>query len=747
MMKKVNNFILKRIQNFLYSFYAKDVEDARINEIYDGLVKALLQDIGKNWSDSKKYYEGKELYILSFEYNPGKFLSSAIKSLNYEKEVDQCLSILGLSMDDLIAYEREASLGNSEIGFGSWYLAKELSKNKIKSISYALRYESGGMKQKIIDGSQFINSNEWLYKGNKWEHKKAFSYIIKMENKQLKSVAYDMPIFNEENDYVNTLRLWKAESINKINYLNNTSGDLKNFYNDYIDNNSLTQFLYLDNSTYEGKLFRLKQEYFYSVSSVQDILRRYFKKEDDIRKIDQKIKVIISDIHPSLAILEFIRCLNVGYGLELDECVKLSKNIFNHIGFLLTPDSREYYDIEMIKLIDESMYDEIINLDKYCKDKFDLNIIENQQLRYDRVNYCFVGKYFYLSKTFVENYKIDYKKFSYINFGIDRDMYSSSNNINLKNVLNNYGIDINNDISLEKLNNLKNNSNLVDDLEEAKYKNKLSFIESFDLDKNKSLNPYSIFDMQLTMFHEAKRQLLNAINIASIYYMLKENSNISISPTTYIFSGKANDGYYMAKEIIKFIFALKHMIDKDRLIKEKIKIIFIEDLNVEKLKLIYPACDVYSNLTLPIFDNQSFEMMHSIFNFSNAISTKGGVLSNFNKENKIYTFGKTYDELVRTQKTYSANDFYYKNDIIKITVDNLINEDYNNLPYNFKNIFDYIISYNDSFLIFKDNKDLLDTRLKLGKDYLDKRKWINNEISNILWAKEFNLDKNLEILK
>ncbi|WP_276877753.1 glycogen/starch/alpha-glucan phosphorylase, partial [Anaerococcus hydrogenalis] len=386
-MKKVNNFILKRIQNFLYSFYAKDVEDARINEIYDGLVKALLQDIGKNWSDSKKYYEGKELYILSFEYNPGKFLSSAIKSLNYEKEVDQCLSILGLSMDDLIAYEREASLGNSEIGFGSWYLAKELSKNKIKSISYALRYESGGMKQKIIDGSQFINSNERLYKGNKWEHKKAFSYIIKMENKQLKSVAYDMPIFNEENDYVNTLRLWKAESINKINYLNNTSGDLKNFYNDYIDNNSLTQFLYLDNSTYEGKLFRLKQEYFYSVSSVQDILRRYFKKDDDIRKIDQKIKIIISDIHPSLAILEFIRCLNVGYGLELDECVKLSKNIFNHIGFLLTPDSREYYDIEMIKLIDESMYDEIINLDKYCKDKFDLNIIENQQLRYDRVNY------------------------------------------------------------------------------------------------------------------------------------------------------------------------------------------------------------------------------------------------------------------------------------------------------------------------------------------------------------------------
>lgn len=746
-MNKENNFILKRIQNFLYSFYAKEIEDARLSEIYDGLVKALMQDIGKNWSKSKKSLKNKEVYLLSFEYSPGKFIENAIKSLGYSKEVDECLKILNISMKDLVNYEKEASLGNSDIGIGSWYLMKELSKNKIKAMAYALRYESGGMKQEIRDGEQFINPNEWLYMGNKWEHKKAFSYILNIENKKVKAVAYDMPIFNNENNFVNTLRLWKAESINKIDYLNLSSGDFKSAYNDYIDNNSLTQFLYLDNSTYEGKLFRLKQEYFYVVATIQDIFRRFFKKNDDIKSIKDKFKIILADIHPSLAIVEFIRSLNEGYGLEISECVNMSKEIFSHIGFLITPDSKESYDLSMLKSVDESYYNIILKLNDFAIENLGDFIIENNQLRYDRLNSCFVGKYFYLSKIFIENYMKDKKEFSYLNFGIDRYLYSDSNNFYLKEILNKYQININDKISLKKLENLKGNKDFYDEIEEVKFKNKLELIKYFKMNERDLINPYSIFDMQLEIFHEAKRQLLNAISIASNYYNLKENSNIFIPPTTYIFSGKANDGYFMAKEIIKFILALKHMIDKDKLIKEKLKIIFIEDANVENFRKIYPACDIYSNLTLPLFENQSFHILNSIFNFSNVLSTRAGIIYNIDKKNKIYTFGETYEEIEKNKNSYNARDFYYKNDIIKRTVDNLINENYSNLPYNFKNIYDYLISYNDSFFIFKDHDSLLDTRFKVSMDYLDKKKWIDQEIDNILWANEFNLDKTLEKLK
>lgn len=748
-MNKNNNFILKRIQNFLYSFYAKEIEDARLGEIYDGLVKALMQDIGKNWSKSKKTFKNKEVYLLSFEYSLGKFIENAIESLDYKKEVNECLKLLNISMEDLLNYEKEASLGNSDIGIGSWYLMKEFSKNKIKSMAYALRYESGEMKQVIRDGRQFINPNEWLSVGNKWEHKKAFSYILNIEGKKTKAVAYDMPIFNNENNFVNTLRLWKAESINKIDYLNLSSGDFKSAYDDYIDNNSLTQFLYLDNSTYEGKLFRLKQEYFYSVSTIQDIFRRYFKKNRDIRDIKNKIKIILADIHPSLAIIEFIRALNQGYDVEIKECIEISKKVFVHIGFLVTSDSKESYDLSMIKSIDSSFYDIILELDDFFKENRNLSIIEDEQLKYDRLNYCFVDSYYYLSKIFVDNYKEEGVKFSYLNFGVDRYLYSDSNNLLFKKSLENYGINVVNKDSIRKLENFKNYKVFYDEIEEVKFKNKLKLIKEFKLDGFDRVNPYSIFDMQLAMFHEAKRQLLNAISIASIYYKLKDNSNILISPTTYIFSGKANDGYFMAKEIIKFILALKHMIDKDKLIKEKLKIIFIEDANVERLRKIYPACDLYSNLSLPIFDNQSFHMLNSIFNLSNVISSKGGIISNIEKKNEIYTFGQTYEEIekIKNENAYDAREFYYKNDIIKRTIDNLINEDYSNLPYNFKNIYDYLISYNDSFFIFKDHDSLLDMRFKISKDYLDKKKWIDKEIDNILWANEFNLDKNLEKLK
>lgn len=328
-------------------------------------------------------------------------------------------------------------------------------------------------------------------------------------------------------------------------------------------------------------------------------------------------------------------------------------------------------------------------------------------------------------------------------------MYADSNNILLKKSLEKYGINIANKESLRKIENLKNCRDFCDEVEDIKFKNKLNLIKQFNLDQFDRINPYSIFDMQLAMFHEAKRQLLNAISIASTYYNLKDNANIFISPTTYIFLGKANDGYFMAKEIIKFILALKHMIDKDKLIKEKLKIIFIEDANVEKLRKIYPACDIYSNLSLPIYDNQSFHMLNSIFNMANVLSSKGGIISNIEKKNDIYTFGKTYEEIekIRNENTYDAREFYYKNHLLKRTIDNLINEDYSNLPYNFKNIYDYLISFNDSFFIFNDHDSLLDIRYKISNDYLNKEKWIDKEIDNILWANEFNLDENLEKLK
>ncbi|MSS76837.1 glycogen/starch/alpha-glucan phosphorylase [Anaerococcus sp. AGMB00486] len=731
-----DNIILKRIQSFLYSFYAKDLKEARIGEVYDALVNALMQDLGIRWVESNKINNDIDTYLLSFEYNPSKFLEEVVLSLDLKDQLDDFIKDIDFSYEDLINYEKEPSLGNGDIGTAAWYLIKEFSKKKIKAMAYALRYESGSMKQEIREGKQFVNPNNWLYRGNKWEHKKSFSYILNIENRDLKSVAYDMPVINRNNKFINTLRLWKSESINKINYMNLSSGDLESVYSDYAKDNSLTQFLYLDNSNYEGKFYRLRQEYFYCVSCIQDIFRRYFKKEADIKFIGEKVNIILADIHPTQAIIEFIRSLYQGYGIELEESVNLARKVFTHIAILLTPESKEYYSMDMVKKIDSNFYEFLYILNEYCKNKYNDSIFENNSLSYKKINMYFTKNFYYLSKVYQENSEDSSKNSSYINFGIDKELYSYTNNEYFNKVLSNHNIYNIESFALDDF----EDKTIFDDLDESKLLNKKNLIKKLGLE-NDRINPYSIFDMQLSVFHEAKRQLLNALSIASIYYKLKDNSNINFSPTSYIFSGFANDGYFMAKEVIKFILALKHMIDSDVLIKNKLKIIFIEDINVEKSKILYPACDIYSNLTLVNFDNESFNMLNSAHNFSNICSTKGGILENITKENSIYKFGNEFIEINDVKKNYNARDFYYKDDIIRYIVDNLINEDYYRLPYNFKIIYDYLIKYNDSFFIFKDLDKLTKLRFKMSKDYLDKELWINNEIRNIIWANNFSLDK------
>lgn len=738
-----NNEILKRVQSFLYSFYAKDISKARLGEIYDGLVNALMQDIGKNWHDSKQIDINKEYYILSFEYKPGKLLEKAVNSSKYKDQLIDFLKSENISFKDLLNYEKEISLGLSDIARGSWYLLRALSKNKIKTLAYALRYESGSMRQVIKEGKQYVNPNSWLYRGNKWEHRKSFSYILNIEDRKLRAVCFDMPVINSSNNFVNTLRMWKSESIDKINYLNLSMKDVSSIYSDYVKDNSLTQFLYLDNSSYEGKMYRLKQEYFYCLSSIQDIFRRYFKKYDDICKIDSKISIVLADIHPSLSIIVFLKTLINHYGLDIDKAFDLTKNTFSHIAFLLTPETRESYEMAMVKKIDKNLYKFLYKLDIYTKNKLDIAIIKNGYLIYENINFILSHKFYFLSKIYKENSKYKLDNISYLNYGIDRDMYSFSNNKNLGNLLKKYGIYGNSYKEIEKLGKIRENEDFYDDLEKVKFNNKISLIKDFGLNKNDKINPYSIFDMQVSEFHEAKRQLLNAISIACIYYKLKENSNIAFNPTTFIFSGLANDGYFMAKEIIKFILALKKMIDKDPLIKNKLKIIFVEDINVEKSKILYPACDIYSNLNLPLYDNQSFEMLTAIFNFSNICSSRAGIIENLDFKNSIYKFGQSFKDFMelKDKDLYNFQKYYYSEDLIKNTLDRLINESYSNLSYDFKTIYDYLLKYNDSFFVCMDLEDLINKRFKINKDYLFKKSWTTNQIDNLIWANEFNLEE------
>ncbi|WP_394271577.1 glycogen/starch/alpha-glucan phosphorylase, partial [Anaerococcus nagyae] len=279
------------------------------------------------------------------------------------------------------------------------------------------------------------------------------------------------------------------------------------------------------------------------------------------------------------------------------------------------------------------------------------------------------------------------------------------------------------------------------DLELIKYQNKLKLIKFLGEGRGK-INPHSIFDMQLSIMHESKRQILNAMAIAYQFYYLRDNANAYYVPRTYVFSGKANEGYFIAKETIKFIFALKNLIESDKIIREKIKIIFVEDLSVGDLRYLYPAADVYSNLNHPLLDNQNFNTLNALFNMSNLVTSRGGITENVDKTNDFYFMGDSYLKIksIKENNFYNANDFIYQNEIVKYTTERLLKESYEQFPYDFKIIYNEILMYNDSFNVFYDLKSLIDAREKISKDYLDKEKWVKQQISNIIWANEFDMD-------
>ncbi len=740
-MQKNKDIIIERIQNYLYSFYAKDIKTARDNEIYDCLCRYMMEIIGKTWVDTKKIKEGYEVYILSFEYLPGRFLANAIYKLNLENDIKDALNEMGFSYKDIVSLDPEPALGIGDMGMGSSYLINELSNKKIKATAYALRYESGNFKQVIKDGMQTEEASSWLKYGSNWEHKKSFTNEIEIYGKKHKTVTYDMPVVSDDASFINTLRLFKAESPKDVNINKFSKGEILEAYDDYINNSSITEFLYVDDSSYEGKILRLKQEYFFAASAIRDFVRRYLLYYEDIKNIKDQTNVIINDIHPTLALIEFIRILTSEYKFTIKKAIAYTREIFYHLVFSVTEDSLERYPVDEIRKLNEDVFTTIIDVQNELAGEIDFKpFIENGYVIFKNINLALSKDYLFLSKILAEN-KGANKQNIHINLGTDRLMYGKSANDKLSSYFKYIGLDVTNYKSLKNISKYRDDNDFLSGLEDIKFANKNRMIEVLG-QKETDINPYSIFDMQLSIMHESKRQILNAFAIAYQYYYLRDNRNAYFVPITYIFSGKANEGYFIAKETIKFILALKKLIESDKIIKEKIKIIYVEDVTVSDLRMLYPACDIYSNLTYPLYDNQNFDMLNSLFNMANIISTKGGIVDNLNKTNDFYLFPDNYNTYKnrKDNHTYKASDIIYQNQVVKYTLENLLNEAHQNFPYDFKNLYKEILLYNDSFEVLLDLENLIKIRENASKDFLDKEKWTKKQVKNILWANEFNLE-------
>lgn len=750
--------IKKLIKDYLLILYLKDVNSARSYELYDSVAHSLRSFLSKDWYETKKEHNReKTSYLLSFEYLPGKGLTRIAKNLGLYEDLRESLFELGIDFEKLVEEEKEPSLGNGSMGINSHELLNEYANNEQMALGYGLRYKGGMFNQEIINGAQMEEGEYWLNREVPWEHKKGFEYKIEFKDFTVKAIAYDMPVVGYKNHFINTFRLWSTEFPDGVDFETFSSGNLLEAFELKNKSDSIVEFLYPENTSGPGRELRLYQEYFFVSASIQDIFRRFFSADSNrvIEDIDKFVDIKINDIHPILAIAEFIRILTVEYKQDIYFAIKKAKNIFSYVNFGIVNESFENWNLDQIGNVCPKLLDTLYSIDRINKEEnigrkdeylpiindnsvslFNLALYGSNSIYALSSNHKEEIKYLINDEQYHKNVKNIKMGTSHINWLVD-------NNDLLSDYIYDLVGDFANDVLLlENLKYFENDKAVLEDIKLIKEKNKKDFTRKVLKNRNITINPYSIFDMQLERIHEYKRQLLNGLNIAYLYFMLRENPNLFIPERTYFFSGKASKTYFFAKEVIKFINALAYMINKDLLIKDKIKIVFIPNINITKLEEASKACDIYENLSSSLKETGVGHSYSFMMNGAINLSTTNGALDRSIKdvtdEDLIYTFDRDQELAYE-----SLENIYYSNSKMRFTIDHLINSRYNIFPYDFNIIYRMLLQYNDGYDVVRDMTNYSDAHKKISYDFYDVDNWNKRVLKNIAYSNNFAMKNTL----
>ncbi len=768
-MKLYKKIIEEKIVNYLYSIRGKNLKTANEEDVYIALSFLLREIIGMNWENSKvKYNNLKTIYLLSFEYLPGKLLKKNLFYLGIRDEVEEVLNDLGYNLDEISKYESEMGLGHGGLGIICDSNIDSLSTFEFPTFAYGMRYKRGLMMQKLIDGLQVEEPDDWLKNTNVWELKKPYNHDIKFKDFKVKAQAYDFPYLGYDNTTVSTLRLWDAEPSTDLKFDSFSKGDLIEAYDDYVRARSISEFLYPNDSTRAGKKFRLMQEYFYVSASIKDIIRRYFKYKDNILKIGEKISIEINDTHPILVIPEFMYILKKDYGVCYERSLSISQELFSYTNYTVLSESFEIWDMELIKETIPDIIDSINAIANSAEDEYKsklkdgyetMRVVRDGYLHSvnlamfvcNRVNSVSKSHEDMLSKDNLKKFYTHYpNKFNIKNGGVNHRKWLVVGNNRLEKLIKNTIGDayLKDSRKLLSLLEYQTDKLFLEEIESVKHKNKIEVIKCIKKEHGIDLNSYSIFDMQFERFHEYKRQLLNALRIAYDYFKLKENSNYDMVPRTYFFGGKASASYYTAKEIIAFINALKKLVNNDRFIKDKIKVVFIENYNVDKAEFLIKAGDVNESIATASKESLSLSTVKFMMNGAISVASRDGHNLEIKKlmgSNNIFDFGMTNEEALEIYQNggYNAYDYYNSSPQIRGVINKLSSLPYSEFPFDFKVIQNLLLKYNDSFMVLKDFLSYIEAQSLLEDKYLNHMEWNIMALNNIAYSGYFSTDQSI----
>ena len=783
------------------TLYRRNIEEATQQQIFHAVALATKDAIIDAWlatQEQMKKQDPKIVYYMSMEFLMGRALGNNLINLTYYDEVKEALEELGCDLNVIEDQEPDAALGNGGLGRLAACFLDSLASLGYAAYGCGIRYRYGMFKQKIENGFQVEVPDEWLKEGNPFElrrpelskivkfggyvdvevDEKGKNHFVQKGYQSVRAVPCDMPIVGYGNNVVDTLRIWDAEAMNSFRLDAFDKGNYQQAVEEENLAKLLVEVLYPNDNHMAGKELRLKQQYFFISASVQEAIARYKRNHDDIRKFYEKATFQLNDTHPTVAVAELMRILVDEEGLEWDEAWEVTTKTCAYTNHTIMAEALEKWPIELFSRLLPRIYQIIEEINRRfvieIQKKYpgDQEKIRKMAIIYDgqvKMAHLAIVAGFSVNgvarlhteilkhQELKDFYQMMPEKFNNKTNGITQRRFLLHGNPLLADwVTAHIGDEWITDLSqIAKLKIYADDEKAQQEFMNIKYQNKVRLAKYILEHNGITVDPRSIFDVQVKRLHEYKRQLLNILHVMYLYNQIKEHPEMPFYPRTFIFGAKAAAGYRRAKLTIKLINSVADVINNDASINGKLKVVFIEDYRVSNAELIFAAADVSEQISTASKEASGTGNMKFMLNGALTIGTMDGatveMVEEMGEEN-AFIFGMSSDEVINYEQNggYHPMDIFNNDQDIRHVLMQLINGYYSPQdPELFRDIYDSLLNTNssdraDTYFILKDFRSYAEAHKRVEEAYRDEKGWAKKAIWNTACSGKFSSDRTIQ---
>ena len=755
--------ILKWTEAQLKYTYDVSLQEATPQELHEALGEAVMMAISDNWNFSKRTrMHQRKAYYISAEYLIGRLVYSNLYNLGILEDMKKLFAERGVDLAVLEDIE-DAALGNGGLGrLAACFLDSAASCNLPLS-GYGLRYKFGLFKQSFDEnGSQKENADDWSKFGDPWSYRR-YNHTVKVKfpDHTVLAVPYDVPVIGYGTNNINTLRLWQCEAEEELDFGAFNDQDYLRALAQKNKAEDITRVLYPNDSTWEGKRLRIKQQYVLSSASLQDMLRTYkVAHGTDLSHFADYYAVQLNDTHPAMSIPELIRLL-MQEGMDFDQSFSIAQRTFSYTNHTVMSEALEKWNLDLLRSVVPEIVDIICRIDEKLKrENPGLFIVRDNTAHMANLS-VYVGSYvngvaeihsqILKDDLFKDWYHMFPQRFQNKTNGVTPRRWLGLCNPELTQLIK-YRIGSEFLKDLDQLARLKPmiDDTMVYQFNTVKRAKKEQLCKIIAEHEDVKLNPDFIFDVQVKRLHEYKRQLMNALSIVDIYFRLKNGELPDFRPTAFIFGAKSAPGYARAKAIIRYINRIARMVNNDPVVSDKLKVVFVQNYNCSYAEHIIPAADISEQISPAGTEASGTGNMKLMLNGAVTLGTLDGanveIAQEAGKENE-YIFGHTVQEINACRDSYRARDIYERNAHLRRAIDTLVDgtvptdDDQKEL---FHALLDGASWHKaDHYFVLLDYESYMDAKLRVNKDYGDRLAFGRKCLQNVASASKFSSDRTI----